>query len=185
MDKSLGDRDKQLLKKIAIGDEEAFVIIFHAWRNKLYFFILRIVENSESAEDIVQDIFVKLWQDRAKLTQVDNLGAYLFRMAQNQAISGMRRMAHYTLIIAELKKDIKESGVTVDDSLSEKQLYDKLQDIIERLPPRQKAIYKMSREEGMKQDEIANRLGISISTIQNHMTAALSTIKQKIHDLLQ
>lgn len=75
VDKSFADRDQKLLKQIANGDEEAFAELFHAWRDKLYFFILRIVNDSESAEDIVQDIFVKLWQNRSTLTHIEHFSS--------------------------------------------------------------------------------------------------------------
>ncbi len=182
MNRLFANREKILLRQLATGNERAFEKLFHIWKDKLYFFILRIVNTPENAEDIVQEIFTKLWQDRDKLIQIEHFSAYLFQMAKNQAISGMRRMAHETLILSELKKNATVAGLPVDETFLQKQLQEKLQEIVNNLPSRQNEVYTLSREQGLKQDEIARRLGISISTVQNHMTEALRTIRRQLQD---
>lgn len=180
MDRQINNTDKALLMRISNGDEEAFTTLFDQWKNKLYFFVLKISNSQQIAEDVVQDVFVKLWLNRAKLNGVDNFNAWLFRIAQNHLISGMRRMALETNILAEIQAKNPIQLENADQALLLKQLEEKIQDAVNSLPHRQKQIYTMTRIEGLKQDEIAKELKLSISTIQNHMTEALKNIKKQI-----
>jgi len=172
--------EKELLLRVTAGDEGAFGELFHLWRDKLYFFILRITHSSEMAEDILQDVFVKIWTNRATLDSIEHFDAYIYRMSQNQAISGMRRMAKETLILAELRKGPDSSEFVMDDVVIQRELTKKLQSILHKLPAQQRLVYTMTREQGLRQDEIAQRLKISSSTVKNHMTRALFTIRQEL-----
>lgn len=172
--------EKELLLQVAAGDEQAFANLFHVWRDKLYFFLLRITNSPQTAEDIVQDVFVKLWANRSSLGEVQNFSAWLYRVTQNQALSGMRRMALETTILAEIKREIAASGQPTDEVLLHKQLQERLQAAINRLPPQQKLVYTLSRIEGLKQEEIANRLNLSVNTVRNHMTEALRKLRQDL-----
>jgi RNA polymerase sigma-70 factor (family 1) len=174
------DFENVLLQQIAAGDEIAFGNLFHAWRDKLYFYILRITNSSETAEDVLQDVFCKLWIKRDDLSEVNNFGAYLFRMAHNHAISGMRRMAQETIILSELRREALSSGLPIDETLLCKQVQEKLKQIVDQLPRQQRLVYTLSREQGLKQEEIALQLDITVSTVQNHMTQALRNIRKQL-----
>lgn len=181
MDDVLNEKD--LLLRIAAGDEIAFGMLFHRLRDKLYFFILRITGSAETAEDVLQDVFVKLWMNRSDIVRIDNFDAYIFRMCHNKAISGIRRMARETLILADLKKDAANASLTPtlhDDVLIQKEFLSRLQTILRKLPVQQRLVYTMTREQGLKQEEIAHRLKISASTVKNHMTRALQTIHREL-----
>lgn len=166
-----------LLSRIAEGDEEAFAMLFHAWRDRLYFFTLKITNSPQEAEDLVQDVFVKLWLQRSNLADISNFQAWIYRIIHNQAISGIRRLSLETAILSRLKWEFGESGQSADEALLHKQLQQRMQEAIGKLPPRQKQIYTMIRIDGIKQEEIASRLNLSISTIQNHMTEALRKLR--------
>jgi len=172
--------DKELLRQVAAGDELAFQSLFNAWRDKLYFYIFRITNSQENAEDVVQEVFFKLWVRRSALTEVDNFNAYLYRMAHNHAISGIRRMAQETVILSELRRDSIATGLPADEALLRKQVEERLKEIADALPKQQKLVYTLSREQGLKQEDIAGQLDISVSTVQNHMTQALRTIRQEL-----
>ena len=172
--------EKELLRQVAAGDELAFQSLFNAWRDKLYFYIFRITNSQENAEDVVQEVFFKLWVKRCALTEVDNFSAYLYRMAHNHAISGIRRMAQETVILSELRRDSMASGLPADEALLRKQVEERLKEIADALPKQQKLVYTLSREQGLKQEDIAGQLNISVSTVQNHMTQALRTIRQEL-----
>ena len=180
MSTSAIDFENVLLQQIAAGDEIAFGNLFHAWRDKLYFYILRITNSPETAEDILQDVFFKLWIKRCELSDVNNFSAYLFRMAHNHAISGMRRMAQETIILSGLRRETLSSGIPMDEALLCKQVQEKLKQIVDQLPKQQRLVYTLSREQGLKQEEIARQLDITISTVQNHMTQALRTIRMQL-----
>lgn len=175
-----GYDEASLLQLIAEGDEQAFASLFHAWRDKLYFFILRITNSPQIAEDLVQDVFVKLWLNRDKLGGVRNFNGWLYRVSHNQAISGMRRMGLETTILAQMKKEATDASLPTDEALLLKQLQEKLQEAIDKLPPQQKLVYTLSRIEGLKQEEIASHLHLSVSTVKNHMTEALRNLRKNL-----
>jgi RNA polymerase sigma-70 factor (ECF subfamily) len=172
--------EKELLSQVACGDEKAFEKLFNTWRDKLYFYILRITDSPENAEDVVQEVFVKLWLMRESLHNVDHFSSYLYRMAHNNAISGIRRMARETILFSELQSMTGPANLSADDALQQKQLHEKLKKIVNSLPQQQRLVYTLGREQGLKQDDIAIKLGISLSTVQNHMTQALRTIRKEL-----
>ena len=172
--------EKELLQLASQGDEKSFISLFHLHKHKLYTFIIRITESPEITEDIIQDIFLKLWNDRQSLNSIDNLGGYIYRMGQNQAINLFKRMAKETVILAELQKQTTFSSGGAEENLALKDIHKRVAEVLELLSPKQKLIYTMSREDGMKYEEIAQRLNISPSTVKNHMIQALRSIRERL-----
>lgn len=181
----LPENEKLLLEQISEDNEEAFSQIFHAYKDKLYAFIYRITASKELSSDIVQDTFLKIWEVRGKLFSIDNFNAYLFRMAQNQAINQLRRMARETLILMERQKENNFSSETPEEELRYKNISAYIREIVNSLPPQQKIVYCLSREQNLKQEDIAQQLHISVSTVQNHMTQALKTIRERLRAYLE
>lgn len=169
--------ENELLLKIAEGDQTAFKDLFHSWRDKLYFFILRITHSPATAEDILQDVFLKIWTNRATLSSIRHFDAYIYQMSRNQAITGMRRMAQETLILAELKKAPEPAE---EDTVAHRELNNKFQAILHKLPTQQRLVYTLTHLQGLKHEEVAQQLKISSSTVKNHMTRALYTIRQEL-----
>lgn len=168
--------EKELLRLAADGDETAFIEIFNLYKNKLYSFLLRTTKSEDQSLDFVQDIFMNLWINRANLSSVDNFSAYIFRSAQNRALNSFKRSMTENSI---LKKH--PVAPLVDDSIAAnleyKLLQTKLNEVVKKLPPQQGLVYKLSREQGLKHEEIAQQLNLSTSTVKNHMVQALKTIK--------
>lgn len=172
--------EKELLLKVAEGNESAFKDLFHCWRDKLYFFILRITGSPEMAEDVLQDVFVKIWTNRTTLDSIHHFDAYLYKMSRNRALSGLRRMAQEALILAELKNAPDASEAVTDDAVVHRELNRKFQLILSKLPTQQRLVYTLTHLQGLKHDEVAQQLKISSSTVKNHMTRALSTIRKEL-----
>ncbi|MGC4103891.1 sigma-70 family RNA polymerase sigma factor [Ferruginibacter sp.] len=124
--------------------------------------------------------FLKLWLHRDRLKEIQQLNAYLFKMAQNTAFNGLRSLAKRTLLTTELDKaTVPESG-NPDDKLVRKEVLQLIHNAVGKLTPQQKEVFKMSREEGLKQEDIAKRLGISIFTVKRHLTDALNHLRKEI-----
>ncbi|MEI9959539.1 MAG: RNA polymerase sigma-70 factor [Ferruginibacter sp.] len=174
--------EKDLLAQVSKGDELAFRELFNAYHGKLYTYILKITDSKETAEDTVSDVFLKLWSDKERLTQIQNLNAYLYRMAHNNAYNGLKRMAKQTLIITELERSAGYEFSGPDDKLVRKEVRELIYEAVGKLTPQQKAVFKMSREEGLKQEDIAQRLNISIFTVKKHLTDALNYLRKEISD---
>jgi len=169
----------ELLRQIAAGSEEAFRAVFYQYRGKLYSYILKIANSEAAAEDAVHDVFLKIWEGREKLPQIQNLTSYLFRIARNHAINGFRRMAKETLILAELRRQNVASFQTIDP-ITQKEIRTFIQDAVAKLSPQQRKVFILSRQDGLKHEEIAQKLGISINTVRVHMSEALRFLREEI-----
>lgn len=178
------DNEKELLQEVAAGSEQAFAALFNAYRKKLYTNIFRLTESRQAAEDTVHEVFLKVWLNRASLTSVDNFGAYLGRMARNHAISGFRRMAKETLILSELKKDEAGQGLAAqpEHELMTKEVKAFIRQAVDKLTPQQRSVYLLSRDGGLKTEEIALQLGISQNTAKKHLSDALHHLRRAISD---
>lgn len=176
----LPENEKLLLKQVAEGNEEAFAQLFHAYRDKLFSFIHKLSGSREIAEDILQDVFLKIWIQRKKLVEIDHFNAFLYKAAQNHALNQLRRMSKETLILTKTYAHQNNDSPSADQQLTYNNIRKRLNEIVTQLPPQQKAVYQLSREQHLKQDQIAEQLNISISTVQNHLTRALKTIREKM-----
>lgn len=168
--------ERDLILQVARGSEEAFAGLFDTYRDKLYSFILAISGNAEVSEDVVQDVFLKIWQDKQGLMQIQNFNAYLFRMAHNHILNLLQRKAKEILILGEMARQANTSKEIYAD-LDFKEAYDAYQKAVESLPVRQKQVFILSRQQGLKQEEIARRLDISVTTVKSHMQSAMRSIR--------
>ncbi len=174
------NREQELLLEISTGSEVAFKELFQAYRRKLFNYLFKITRSREMAEDSIQDIFLKLWAVRESLPAVGNINAYLHRMAHNYAYHGFRRLAKETLLLNQLRVQEDCDTTSPARELLSKEVATYIQSLVDRLTPQQRKVFLLSREEGLKQAEIANRLNVSISTVKKHMVDALSFLREEI-----
>ncbi len=171
--------EEELLNRLAGNDETAFARLFEAYRDKLYSFIFHLSGSSVLAEDVLQEVFLKIWRDRSHLSGISNFNAYLFRMAQNQAINMLRRQSRETLILAEIRR-LSTEAAGAGELFSAKEVQFLLDRALNSLPPQQKRVYELSRDQGLKYEQIAAEMNISVSTVRNHMVQALRSIREFI-----
>lgn len=172
--------EKDLLRYAAEGNSTAFATLFNNYKDKLYRFLLQANGSPEMTEDIIQDVFLKLWKDRASLVNVQNFGGYLYRMAQNHVINSLKRMATETHIIHELSKKQDNACSDVEEHISLQEVNRSLHSALNKLTPKQKLVYTLSRDKGLRHDEIARFLNISPSTVNNHLIEALRIIRRQL-----
>lgn len=175
--------EKGYIEAVSKGDEQAFEALFLHYFPRIKGFISGILQNGEEAEDISQDIFVSMWQNREQLTCIDNLNAYLFRIAKNTVFRHIER----SLLFKDYQEQQTERSLlfpTNNDSIEEeiyaKELEYLISIAVEKMPSQRKRIYQMSRMEGLSNEEIAERLVISKRTVENHLTLALADIRKLI-----
>lgn len=169
----------ELIIRVVQGDEIAFEQLFRQYKNKLYSFIFHLSGSATIAEDVLQDVFLKIWRDRTQLTGIDNFNAYLYRMAQNTAINVLRRQSREALLLNEVQR-LAPEGVQGHELLAAKEVQAALQQAINNLPPQQRKVYQLGQEQGLTYEQIAGALGISSSTVRNHMVQALKAIREYI-----
>lgn len=170
------NNERDLILQVAHGSEVAFASLFHAYQDKLYSFILSISGNTQVSEDVVQDVFLKIWQHKQELLQIQNFSAYLFRIAHNHSLNLLQRKAKEIHILGELARQSTSSNEIYGD-LDFREAFDAYQKVIESLPLRQKQVFILSRQQGLKQEEIARRLNISITTVKSHLQSATRSIR--------
>jgi len=173
--------ERQLLQRAAAGDETAFADLFHLYKHPLYSYLLRLSGSAETAEDIIQEVFLKLWDNRQSLGEVELFRAYIFRAAQYRIINVFKRKAKETLILSELQQSPPEAAPGAEEHLALDETQQRLREAIDKLSPQQKLIYTLSRDQGLQHEEIARRLHISRSTVNNHMIRALQVLRQHLN----
>jgi len=166
-----------LLNLVSEGDELAFRLVYNHYSDKLYSYTLKITGNEELTEEIVMDAFLKIWCNRKELSRINNFDSYLFRMARNQAFSELKRRAHEASIIVKLSLSNTEYQDCTENTVTYNEYSRLLSQAINQLPPQQRLVYSMSREEGLKYDEIADQLNLSKNTVKAHLKKALSTLR--------
>lgn len=172
-----------MLQQIALGDEEAFSAIFDHYRKKIYSIALVYLKSAESAEEIVQDVFLKIWIKRSALPSIQKFDSYLFIVARNIILDRLKKKAYENAAKKELSFGSKYASDA--DSRIEQWQYDRLLDeAVSRLPPRQKQIFLLVKREGKDHKEIADELGVSKLTIKKQMARALKSIRQYMDKFL-
>jgi RNA polymerase sigma-70 factor (ECF subfamily) len=171
--------EKILLSRVAQGDEAAFSTLFYSYHNKLGAYILRITDSFPLAEEIVQDVFLTIWQNRASLGDINRLEPYLFVIARNRAFNCLKQMAREN---TRRREWASLRRLEMTDAQEAADGYDKLIDkAVDELPPQQKKVYLLHNQEGMEYSAIALQLGLSATTVKKHMSLALWHIREYVH----
>ena len=173
---------KNLLKRYREGDPEAFDQIFEKYYRKVYAFSLSNFKNKENAEGAVQDVFYNLWKDREKLKDLKDIEAWIFSICLNIIRKHFRKLAVERKHLKVLTDGYTDSDYSTANEVEYRDLLEKTDKIIEKLPPRQKTIFQLSRKESMSNLEISEKLGISIRTVDNQLTRAKTFIRKALND---
>lgn len=168
----------QLLKE---GDMAGFDAIYNRYCRKLHGFVMMYLKQEEDAEEIVQEVFIKVWNARQKIDVYASFESFLFTIAYNSTMSLLRKR----LTEAKSRDYLKavqqiESGGSAIDELQYQELKAQLQALLKQLTPRQKEIFSLSRDEGLSHSEIAEKLNLSESTVNNHLVATLKFLKKHL-----
>lgn len=171
---------KRDIALVAQGNPSAFARLFQHYRDRIFYTALRFLKSRELAEEVVQDVFLKVWMKRGDMVKVMNFEGYLFTMARNLIFDSIKAIAQETSAIQELAHSPQHVNDT-DDLVSETQYEALLHKVVNELPPQQKQIFRLARMEGLSHQAIAAQLQISRLTVKTHMAKALQTIRQSIH----
>jgi RNA polymerase sigma-70 factor (ECF subfamily) len=172
--------DTALIAALANDSEQAFAALYNKYHPKLFYFVLNFTQSQQVAEDALQEVFVKIWQERKKLGHITNFNAWIFRVAKNHIINHLKRMAHESLILTTIAQEINPNAEDAYAILSYKDIHAVLKAGMNELPPQQKLVMELSREQGLKYEEIASRLNISPLTVKKHAAQALQYLREKI-----
>ena len=168
----------ELLRRLSEGDERAFRLIYNSYWKSVYRTAERYLRDSELAQDVVQEVFAGFWNKRDSFEHVENLESYLVVTTQHFTYRQLRKLAAESKNFEAYQSELSDvSNNEIEDMLLSKQYDELLAKAIEGLPPQQKQVFKLSREEGLSYEAIAARLQISQGTVKNHMVRALNTLR--------
>ena len=172
--------EQELVKRLKASSEKAFDEIYRRYAGRLYAFCLQYGKCHEDAEEIVEDVFIRLWDSRNSIRQTSSIKPLLFTIARNHLINAYRR----TLNSPEFAAYVELYGAMADDDASAKVEYDefvkRLHEGISLLPATQQQVVKLSKLEGLDNQEIACQLGLSYQTVRNQLSLALKTLRQRL-----
>jgi RNA polymerase sigma-70 factor (family 1) len=165
-------------RRAAAGDEEAFQQIYYLFYKKLYLFSLALVKTKEAAEEITEDVFIKIWQQKEQISSIRNLRVYLYIATKNTSLNYLSKKAkdNLTKPFDNINVDLYKSTVTPEELMITAEMYRKIQQQVEALPLRCKMIFKLIREDGLKYKEVSDILHISVNTIDVQMAIAVKKI---------
>lgn len=170
--------EKQLLYALAAGDETAFRTIFDTYQQAVFSYGLHLLRNEEMADDLVQETFMRVWLYRQQLLKVQSFNAWLFTVVKNKLIDLLR---------AKLKLQKLQRGIPLapaiadtDEALLSKEYDMMLYRAMDQLTPQQRQVFRLSRQQGLRTQEIATQLNISPLTVRSHLVQALRTIRRLV-----
>jgi RNA polymerase sigma-70 factor (ECF subfamily) len=158
-------------------------MVFQAAYPNVRAFTLGFIKNEADADDISQLVFIKLWTNRDKLANVRNFDSFLYTITKNTVLNHIASRKAYTIDISSAR-NITTGDDTPIDQIEAQDLQLLIDMIVENMPPQRQTIYKMSREEGLSNDIIAERLGLQKKTVENHINLALGEIRKMLKILI-
>lgn len=169
---------KTLIDNLADGDREAFALIYDKYQRAIYNNICKLIFDEDTAQDILQEVFLKLWQNRKRFKEEQELASWLFTVSYNQSISHIRQL---------LKEKEHKSSYTINSTaihneteIGEDLKLEVLSEAINKLPSRRKQVFELCKLQGKTYAETAEILGIAPDTVKEQMTAALKFVKSYV-----
>lgn len=169
--------ERTLVLRLIDGNEDAFCELYATYKNRLIYFAMRFLKSREYAEDVFQDAFTLVWQGRRFINPDASFSSYLYTIVRNRILNQLRDLANQE----KMKEQILVQAVDYSNNTKEEVLFNDLRQMIQqamqRLTPRQREIFAMSRERQMSHKEIAEALGISVNTVQESISISLRTLR--------
>ncbi|MCW3116268.1 MAG: polymerase, sigma-24 subunit, subfamily [Chitinophagaceae bacterium] len=157
--------------------EETFTSLLETYKERLFGYVLAVAHSHYLAEEITQEIFLKLWLCRHELPLVENQESYLFTMARNKTLNHLRKAHYDEKLISALKSQMKPSSNDVEEQVSLSEGDRLLQEAITLLSPQRQLVYRLSRNQGLDHQQIARQMRLSRNTVKNHLVQALRFIR--------
>jgi RNA polymerase sigma-70 factor (ECF subfamily) len=173
---------RKLVERIAYDDDPlAYKELFLLYHKRLLSFSITITRSRESAEDVVSDVFFKLWTNRTTLTTIENFHLYIYIVTKNISINRLlKEKKEQSFSLDDAMVDTKTIHADPEQLLITSEMHKRIRAAIEMLPPKCQLIFKLIREDGLKYKEVSELLSLSLKTVENQMTIALKKISESI-----
>ncbi|BDD09985.1 DNA-directed RNA polymerase sigma-70 factor [Fulvitalea axinellae] len=177
------------IEKLRAGDIQLFERIVNEYHSRIVYFSKEYLGDEEEAREVAQDTFVKLWEKRETLADDSRLDAYLFALAKHFSIMRLRkrksRKTYEDYLRHQLNTSLNMEALTNPAAqLAFNETDQRIQDLIDSMPKQRRAVFLLSRKEGLKYAEISEKMGISVKTVEGHMGKALKLLRESLKDLV-
>ena len=177
--------NKELLTLIKKDDQLAFYHLYERYSKRIYGFVLQYLKVEKDAEEIVQNVFIKIWEKRKTINTYSSFESFLFTVAYNATISLLRKRITENKYLTHLKSIQKINEATeLTNELYFNELNQQIESLLNKLSPRQKEIFELSRKEGLSHEQIAKKLNITVNTVKKHISNTISFLKSHIDNSL-
>ena len=178
---------KDLIVNVALNDDmQSFKKIYFHYYQRLFQLAKAITKHTETAEEIVDDVFMKVWQKREGMVYVNNLSVYLYVATKNHSLNhNSKENQPSTTHIDDIKVEIKDLTPGIEDTIITNDLMKIINQSIKELPEQSKLVYKLVKEDGLKYKEVAKILNISPKTVEYHIGSALKKIAQSLAGIVK
>ncbi|WP_316823524.1 RNA polymerase sigma-70 factor [Pedobacter gandavensis] len=172
--------DQELQAKLIAGEESAFAALYDRYSQMITAYIKRFVNSSDLADDLTQEVFIKVWQCKSKLDEVKSIKAYLLIMARNHTLNSLKKAMRFDVAMAEVIGSFVEQRNETEEELLSKEYLNFLNKALSELPYRTREIFRLCRQEGKSYDEVAFAMGISRNAVKNHMVSSMKILSASV-----
>lgn len=172
--------DIELIRRLRSGDVEAFDLLYGKYAVKLYTFGLKYLHSADEAEDLVQMVFLKIWENHKHLDKDLSFKSYLFTIAYNDVCKLFRKRKYLQKFISETLYETSDSTTSLEEGIDFRSVLEQVQNIVDKLPEKQRTIFRKSRQEGKSSKEIAEEMDLSPGTIDNYISEILTFIRGRL-----
>lgn len=174
--------EEEVLYKVREGDESAFSIIYRHYHTSLYIYLLRFCKIPSLAEDLVHDVFLKIWETKDRINPQLSFSGYLYRIARNHVIKTIDKLATDQVMREQLFSQLNEPVSNTPEHMVRAKEYDRLfQEALAQMPPQRLRVFQLCRQDGKSYDEAAALLGISRNAVKKHMVLGMRSIYEYVH----
>jgi len=176
----VAEDEKLLVRSFIRGDEKAFEVLFERYHRRLFGFLYRLLKSAEDAEEIVQDTFVKIWEGRDRFREECPFDAFLFKIAKNAFLNHNRKKINTKIFQEQYGIMLDLARNTTEDYLLFKETQEIIDSMVREMPPKRREIFVLQKVEGLSRREIAEKLGISVITVDSHLLKANADLKERL-----
>lgn len=168
--------NKTLFTAIACGDQKAFAELFAGYKDRTYTIAFLLTDDVAISEELVQDVFLRVWKNRHKLIELDDFPSWLYTITRNRALTALEKIAREGRKKSALISYLPEAN-GAETKINDQHLLRLLEAALLRLTKQQRKVFELSRLQGHSRDEIANKLGLAPATVSVHLTIALRSVR--------
>lgn len=178
------DEIAEILLRVSNGDEQAYRTIFEAYKTSIYSTIFNLSDDEFMAEEVLQDTFIRLWNYRRKLVEVDNFDAWIYRVAKNVFLTKIKKMNPSQEPLDLILHDIFATPKTYND-IEYQELETAFEQALQRLSPKQRITYQLVKIEGLSRKEVAKILEVSAETVKWNLDESVKKIRSTMSEMLK